>query len=176
MLNGSTPLGRGRVLHCGISIWPMSQLGHSRHFRVSRRRSALAPIADIPLRCRNRRVDHLIRADQEGGRHFKPKGFRGLQDAANAVRQSLPRAGNGVRNGIFTSVAKVTQRRLFGMLVDRLGRTLSRLISLKRPLRDAGPSLGDLIRHDQKVERQLRAQERQRRRLEEDAVVDVDVS
>jgi hypothetical protein len=49
---------------------------------------------------------------KKGGRHFKPKGFRGLQDAANAVRQSLPRAGNGVRNGIFTSVAKVTQRRL----------------------------------------------------------------
>jgi hypothetical protein len=34
----------------------MTALGQSRHFRVSRRRSALAPIADIPLRCRNRRV------------------------------------------------------------------------------------------------------------------------
>jgi hypothetical protein len=37
----------------------MSEKGQSRHFRVSRRRSALAPIADIPLRCRNRRVGSL---------------------------------------------------------------------------------------------------------------------
>jgi hypothetical protein len=53
-------------------------------------------------------IDHLIRADQEGGRHSSPRAFAVLQDAANAVRQSLPRAGNGVRNAIFASVAKVT--------------------------------------------------------------------
>jgi hypothetical protein len=52
-------------------------------------------------------IDHLIRADQEGGRHSSPRAFAVLQDAANAVRQSLARAGNGVRNAIFARVAKV---------------------------------------------------------------------
>ena len=27
MSNSSTPLGGGRLLHCGISIWRMSQMG-----------------------------------------------------------------------------------------------------------------------------------------------------
>ena len=28
-----TPLGGGRLLHCGISIWPMSQMGHFRRIQ-----------------------------------------------------------------------------------------------------------------------------------------------
>jgi hypothetical protein len=66
---------------------------------------------------------------------------------------------------------------LFGMLVDRLGRTLSRLMSLKRPHRDNGPSLGALIAADQEIQRQLLVKERKRQRLDDDAIdIDVGVS
>jgi hypothetical protein len=136
-------------------------LGSSRSKRLF-----VEPVADTPWAKRFRAVLHDIVADDLEGATNLTEGQRQLARRCATLAVTCERLENDAAGG------KEIDLVIFGMLVDRLGRTLTRLLNLKRPHRDKGPSLGDLIRHDQEVERQQLAEERRRLR---DDVLNIDV-
>jgi hypothetical protein len=134
------------------------------------KRLFVEPVADTPWSRRFRAILSDIVADDLDGANNLTEGQRQLARRCATLAVTCEQLENDAASGKAIDIV------LFGMLVDRLGRTLSRLIGLKRPHRDNGLSLGALIAADQEVERQLLVkQRRERQRLEDDAI-DVDVS
>jgi hypothetical protein len=134
------------------------------------KRLFVEPATDTPWSRRFRAIlSDIVNDDLEGAASLT-EGQRQLARRCATLAVTCEHLENDAAGG------KEIDLVLFGMLVDRLGRTLSRLISLKRPHRDNGPSLGALIAADQEVQRQLLVKERRERQRLDDDAIDVDVS